>query len=214
MQIDSTPSDLPSLASFLSSCVAYATSPAPLRLAIRQHLPDAEDLTCVLEILSGWITQAQAMTIKFLPTDVVKNAKGVMIAKPPISKRPDGPPLEKVSVFLRFNMVIHSVIFRQVLSFLQTLLDASFLTLLQHPPAYDILRRIASDLEPELTRVDDMEQLRGPLEPFVRAQLKASRESIVEGRKDGQVDWRKRRKAANAQTSVAVGLYRLEELVI
>lgn len=93
------------------------------------------------------------------------------------------------------------------------MLDSSFLTLLQHSPSHDILRRIASDLEPELTRVEEMEQLRGPLEPFARAQMKALREGI-EGRKDGQVDWRKRRKAANAQTSVAVGLYRLEELVI
>jgi hypothetical protein len=93
------------------------------------------------------------------------------------------------------------------------LLDASFLSLLQHSPSHDILRRIASDLEPELTRVEAMEQLRGPLEPFARAQMKALREGI-EGRKDGQVDWRKRRKAANAQTSMAVGLYRLEELFI
>jgi hypothetical protein len=87
------------------------------------------------------------------------------------------------------------------------------LTLLQYPPAHDILRRISSELEPELTRVSDLEQLRGPLEPFARAQTKALRES-VEGKRDDQVDWRKRRKAANEQTSAAVGLYRLEELVI
>jgi hypothetical protein len=58
-----------------------------------------------------------------------------------------------------------------------------------------------------------MEQLRGPLEPFARAQMKTLRESI-EGKKDSQVDWRKRRKAAHEHISVAVGLYRLEELVI
>jgi hypothetical protein len=58
-----------------------------------------------------------------------------------------------------------------------------------------------------------MEQIRGPLEPFARAQMKALRES-VEGKKDNQVDWRKKRKAVEVQTSAAVGLYRLEELVI
>jgi hypothetical protein len=100
MQIDSPPSDLPSLASFLSSCVSYATSPTSLRLALRQHLPDADDLVCVLEVLSGWVARSHTMSIKLLPTDVVKNARGVMVAKPPASKRPDGPPLEKVSLSL------------------------------------------------------------------------------------------------------------------
>jgi len=195
MQIDPVPSDLPSLPSFLSSCVSYATSPAPLRLAIRQHLSDAEDLACVLEILSGWVARSHSLTIKLLPKEVVKNAGGVMVAKPRATKKPDGPPIENV------------------LSFLQTLLDASFLALLQHPPAHDILRRISSDLEPELIRIDDMEQLRGPLEPFARAQMKALRES-AEGKRDNQVDWRKRRKAAHEQTSAAVGLYRLEDLVL
>lgn len=105
------------------------------------------------------------------------------------------------------------IVSSQILSFLQTLLDASFLTLLQHSPAHSLLRRISSDLEPELVRLDQMEQLRGPLEPFARAQVKALRES-VEGRKDSQVDWRRRRKAAHEQAGVAVGSYRLEELVI
>ena len=59
-----------------------------------------------------------------------------------------------------------------------------------------------------------MEQLRGPLEPFARAQMKALRES-VEGKKDsGQVDWRKKRRAAHEQAGMNVGLYRLEELVL
>jgi len=92
-------------------------------------------------------------------------------------------------------------------------MDASFLTLLQHQPAHGILRQISSNLEPELTRVEDIGQLRGPLEPFARAQMKALRES-VEGKKYSQVDWRRKRKAAQEQTSVAVGLYRLEQLVI
>jgi hypothetical protein len=104
MQIDSTPSDLPSLANFLSSCVLYATSPAPLRLAIRQHLPDAEDLICVLEALSGWVARAHSMSIELLPTDVVKNARGITVAKPLTAKRPNGPPLEKVNTLTLLNI--------------------------------------------------------------------------------------------------------------
>lgn len=92
-------------------------------------------------------------------------------------------------------------------------MDTSFLTLLQHPPAHDLIRQISSHLELEMSRVDEMEHLRGPLEPFARAQAKALRES-VEGKRDTHVDWRKRRKAAHEQAGITVGLYRLEELVI
>ena len=128
MQIDSTTSDLPSLANFLSLCVSYTTSPAPLRLAIRQHLPDTEDLACVLEALSGWVTGAHSMNIELLPTDVVKNARGVMIAKPAtVNKRPNAPPLEKVStssllnttrlfIHIALDYIISSDIARRVVS--------------------------------------------------------------------------------------------------
>jgi len=98
MQVDSAPSGMPSLPSFLSSCVSYATSPVPLRLALRQYLPDAEDLVCVLEILSGWIAASHSAPINLLPTGVVKNARGVPVPKLPTVKRSDGPPLEKVGI--------------------------------------------------------------------------------------------------------------------
>ena len=67
--------------------------------------------------------------------------------------------------------------FWQVLTFLQTLLDSSFLTFLTYPPPHPILRDIFSHLEPELDFTDDVEQLRGPLEPFVRAHAKAVHEA-------------------------------------
>ena len=97
MQIDSTLSDQPALPSFLSSCISYATSPAPLRLAIKQHLADAEDLTCVLEVLSGWVAAWHAVPVRLLPAGVVKNARGVMVAKPLITEMSDGPPLQMVN---------------------------------------------------------------------------------------------------------------------
>ena len=64
-----------------------------------------------------------------------------------------------------------------------------------------------------MSRIDEMEYLRGPLEPFARAQVKALKES-AEGKRDAHVDWRKRRKAAHEQAGISIGLYRLEELVI
>lgn len=106
----------------------------------------------------------------------------------------------------------------QILAFLHPLFDASFLTLLQHAPAHRVLRRLAQHLSPEIAFIDDVEQLRGPLEPFARAQAKALREGAGAARgvrKDTQQgDWRKKRKAAHEQTGMAVGVYQLEELVL
>ncbi|KAF7965939.1 hypothetical protein HWV62_40764 [Athelia sp. TMB] len=197
MQVDSVPlGSVPSLPAFLFTCVSYATSPAPLRLALRQHMPAAEDVMVVLEVLDEWISEWNAFSLKLVPSMVVKNPKGVTIAKPQRIVKAGTPHLHLV------------------IGFLQSILDASFLALLQHPPAHTILQRICSDLEPEISRVHEMEQLRGPLEPFARAQMKALRES-AEGKKDSsQVDWRKKRRAAHEQAGMNVGLYRLEELAL
>ena len=105
--------------------------------------------------------------------------------------------------------------FWQVLTFLQTLLDSSFLTFLTYPPSHPILRDIFSHLEPELDFTDDVEQLRGPLEPFVRAHAKAVHEAAHGVQKpDLKVDWRKRRKEAHEQAGMTVGAYQIEELVL
>ena len=103
----------------------------------------------------------------------------------------------------------------QVLAFLQTILDSSFLTLLPYPPSHALLRSILSDLEPELAFTDDVEQLLGPLEPFVRAHAKAIHEAAHGAQKpDLKIDWRRRRKEAHEQAGMAVGLYQIEELVL
>lgn len=101
------------------------------------------------------------------------------------------------------------------MAFLQTLLDSSFLTFLTYLPSHGILRDIFSHLEPELSFTDDVEQLRGPLEPFVRAHAKAVHEAAHGVQKpDLKVDWRKRRKEAHEQAGITVGVYQIEELVL
>jgi hypothetical protein len=82
-----------------------------MRLALRRHLPDAEDLVGVLKVLSGWIAQSHSTTVRLLPMDVVTNARGVMVAKPVVAKGPEGPPLEKVSFCLACNQTILSITF-------------------------------------------------------------------------------------------------------
>lgn len=119
-------------------------------------------------------------------------------------------------VFLHLELVNRlTEIWSQVLAFLQTLLDSSFLKLLTYPPSHSVLRDILSDLEPELAFTDEIEQLRGPLEPFVRAHAKAVHEAAHGAQKpDLKVDWRRRRKEAHEQAGMAVGVYQIEELVL
>jgi gephyrin len=99
------------------------------------------------------------------------------------------------------------------LSFLQTVLDASFLALLQHVPAHRVLRKVLARIEPEIRLTEQVETLRGPLELFARAQAKAVRDG-KEGKKEVVGDWRQRRRLAHERSGMAVGVYQLEELVL
>lgn len=105
----------------------------------------------------------------------------------------------------------------QILAFLRTTLDASFLSLLQLSSSHALLKRISSHLEPELALIDEAEQLRGPLEPFAKAQAKVVAEAAQGGvKKDSaqQGDWRRRKKMQHEQAGLSIGLYQVEELVL
>ncbi|RDB20161.1 hypothetical protein Hypma_012958 [Hypsizygus marmoreus] len=196
MQVD-TVSDLPSLPAFLSLCVTYSTSPPALRLAIRNSLKEAEDILAVLNVLADWITKWSKREVKLLPSkkDMSKNEAGIPVLNTREVNR-DLPPL------------------KSVLAFLETVLDASFLTLLQHPPAHHLLRSIHSQLEPEIAYIDDIEQLRAPFESFAKAHTKAIQEAGQDNKKKPLGDWRQRRKQAHEQAGLSIGLYQLEELVL
>ncbi|GJE84877.1 hypothetical protein PsYK624_009530 [Phanerochaete sordida] len=198
MQVDAAAdSSVPALSSVLALCTTYTMSAPALRLAIRQHLSDAAELTAVLQVLHQWINTWCAEDVALLPERTKKDLHGALV--PVLEQKQKGtlPPLDKV------------------LAFLQTLLDSSFLTFLTYPPSHPILRDIFSHLEPELDFTDDVEQLRGPLEPFVRAHSKAVHEAAHGVQKpDLKIDWRKRRKDAHEQAGMAVGVYQIEELVL
>jgi len=98
MQID-TPTDMPSLPAFLSCCVCYPTSPAALRLAIRKHLQDADDVICILDVLESWIATWGTKEVRLLPPkkSISKNEHGVLVSKPSEKGDKGGlPPLIKV----------------------------------------------------------------------------------------------------------------------
>ncbi|KAG6916470.1 hypothetical protein DXG01_006664 [Tephrocybe rancida] len=191
--------DVPSLPTFLSLCVSYTTTVPALRTAMRRSLKEAEDNLAVLRVLENWNKQWTKRDFKLLPSkkDIIKDAHGVPVLKEKDQEGARGLPT-------------HS----NVLSFLQTLLDASFLTLLQHPPAHTILRQLHAQIEPEIVLIDDMEQLRGPLETFAKAHTKAVKEAGEDKRKKPLGDWRQRRRQGHEQAGLSIGLYQLEELVL
>ncbi|KAG6900424.1 hypothetical protein C0993_010812 [Termitomyces sp. T159_Od127] len=198
MEVDSV-TDVPSLPSFLSLCVSYTTTAPALRSAMRRSLKEAEDICAVLKVLENWIKNWSSKDSRLLPSnkDIVKNSHGVFVMKDKVKKGTrDLPSLSNV------------------LSFLKTLLDSSFLTLLQHPPAHDVLRSIQAQIEPEIMFTDDMEKLRGPLETFAKAHTKAVKEAGQDTSKKPLGDWRQRRKQAHEQAGLSIGLYQLEELVL
>ncbi|GJJ07329.1 hypothetical protein Clacol_001530 [Clathrus columnatus] len=91
------------------------------------------------------------------------------------------------------------------LSFMQLILDAHFLTLLQHPPALSLLRQISDHLQANILGIEDLNRLRGPLNSVLQAQGSASRHF---GQKGDKKDRRK-----NTFNTI-VGLYQVEELIL
>ncbi|KAG2041673.1 hypothetical protein BDR03DRAFT_945379 [Suillus americanus] len=189
MDVDSNKAWTPTLSAYMLMCVSYPTSPAALRLAIRKHLPDAQDLISILELLDGWTIGGTEEYIRTLLKSVASNVA--------IEHRGGAaPPYDKT------------------ISFLQVLLDASFVSLLQFPPSHELLRNIMSHIEPEIELHERMGYLRGALEPFARVQNRIVKERAEGTPRETPNEWRKRRKHQEQQIALGVGLYRLEELVI
>jgi hypothetical protein len=106
-----------------------------------------------------------------------------------------------------------------VIAFIQAILDASFVSLLQHPPAYPILQSISGQIESELKLINEVEQLRIPFDSLLREHRKVAaerkeKELASQSGGGGKSDWRKKRKEAFQQASLAVGLYQIEEVLL
>lgn len=98
------------------------------------------------------------------------------------------------------------------MAFLRAILDAAFVTLIQHIPSHQLLRCLALHLQSELSIIEELQSLHGPLRLFAKAQEKSVSERQ---RRSVQLeDWRRRRKLAHERATMDVGLYQVEELVI
>ena len=101
MQVDTPPSNALGVSTILSSCVNYPTSLAALRVSIRQHLRDAEDVTCVLEVLDGWLETWCTQSISLLPNATDKNPRGIPTPSTNVTKEACLPSLDKVRTYVR-----------------------------------------------------------------------------------------------------------------
>jgi len=149
MQVGETPSNAPALPSVLASCVSYPTSDAALSIAIREQLNNAESIIPILTILDDWLVKLSSHgTSLILNANVGENGPLVKVPTRPCSGEVEIPPLDKILAFLR------------------AILDATFVTLLQYAASHQLLRRVASHLQSELSVVDELQSLHEPLGLF------------------------------------------------
>lgn len=207
VQVDATSSDTPMLPSILAACVAYPTSDAALRIAIREQLNHAEAIVPILVILDEWLAKLSSLgTGLILDASVAGNDHSVVVPTLSCSGGVEIPPLDKVRQKLLPNTCIDG--HYKLLGFLRAILDATFVTLLQHTPSHQLLRRLAVHLQSELSVIDELQFLHGPLGLFAKTISEKQRPPAQ------LEDWRRRRKLAHERASMGVGLYQVEELVI
>ncbi|KAG9077500.1 hypothetical protein FS749_010605 [Ceratobasidium sp. UAMH 11750] len=200
----------PTLQNGLVHLLAYPTSPAPLRLALRAHLQDAEDIERVLKVIDAWLKrglQFDVWELDGLQSVPGKPGKGKNVGVSASSGR------KKVKGAGTIPALEH------ILTFTQALLDTHFLTLLQHRPAHPLLRSVSASLSPLPAHNDALQTLAAPLAPFV-AEDALERKTGSATARPGNGGWvakeeqKKQRRAHFAAEAIAIGEYRFEELIL
>ncbi|KAF8645497.1 hypothetical protein AX16_007782 [Volvariella volvacea WC 439] len=209
----------------------------PLRQAIQHHIQNPDEIVVLLKVLEGWLERWRDVPEKLVPAgkEVALNGElGVWVVdrrQGSLQKRQDKEGEDEGEE--KDEEPLPSL--EKVVGFIQTILDSSFLILIQHKPSHGLLKRLSTLIQPEIKYSEQVEVLRGPLRPFVVKQERVVKEA-VEGKwskesdgkgVDGVVsagtgatgagkekDWKQRRKQMHEQQSMGVGLYRLEELVL
>ncbi|PVG03662.1 hypothetical protein CPB86DRAFT_810725 [Serendipita vermifera] len=138
------------LSQVLGHVIAYPTSAPPMRVAIRRHLKQAEDVLEVLKIINRWMEtrddKKKDLTLGNVE-EKLKYGEELNVEKP-LNK--NGRP--------RLDLLV---------TFLSHVLDAKLVDLLQYRPSHAILHSLYNHTLPEMGYLDSLEKLRGPLEPFV-----------------------------------------------
>ncbi|CAE7208021.1 unnamed protein product [Rhizoctonia solani] len=200
----------PTLQNALAHVLAYPTSPTPLRLALRNHLRDGEDLVHVLKVLDGWLMRGLQFDVWELEGLQHEGWAGSRTGKSGGVSAGTGK--KKVKGAGMIPALEH------ILNFTQALLDTHLLVLLQHRPSHSLLRSISASFLPLPAHNDALSTLTAPLAQFAaedalerKSDLGLPKEAQTRQSKD---EWRKRRKAQLAAEAVAIGDYRFEELAL
>ncbi|KZW04155.1 hypothetical protein EXIGLDRAFT_690793 [Exidia glandulosa HHB12029] len=182
------------LPAFLSLCMSYPTSAPALRAAIREHLTSVEEVSAVLKALNAAVGNWSAID------DIAR-----------VQLQSEGAKNNKQRVPV--DLGVH---YSQAMAFLQTLIDATFLMLVQNPPLQKLLKKFQDHITPELELCVRIETLRGPLEQFLRH---IARQKEEEKRKEQEAA---RGRGANARATPRertgyqhlAGPYQVEQLTI
>ena len=81
------------------------------------------------------------------------------------------------------------------------------ISLLQYRPAHALLQQLTDALEPQICFLEELDVLRGPLEPFARAHNRSAKAPIEQ-------DARQKEKEAYQAAELRIGLYQVEELFL
>ena len=97
MDVDTTSdSDFPSLPRILALVVTYPVTAPTMRLAIKKHLQDADELDALLTVIVRWVEVWCSEELSLLPEQAKKDDRGVMMPVYANKSRTDLPPLQKV----------------------------------------------------------------------------------------------------------------------
>ncbi|EJU06211.1 hypothetical protein DACRYDRAFT_112958 [Dacryopinax primogenitus] len=170
------------LPNVLTAVLAAPVTRPALRLALREQLRDMNHVCRLLEVLQGWLEQS--------------GLRGLELDREAGFVDVDFRPRPRID---------------SILSFAETLLDTYYISLLQHPPAQPILRSFSTLLEPQLSLALELERLRGPLEVFAKRK-RAQGKSGMPQKSVSRFEEGRRRKKAQEEADMQVGLYRVEEV--
>ncbi|KAI0053667.1 hypothetical protein FA95DRAFT_1481422 [Auriscalpium vulgare] len=186
MEVDTASADQPPL-SLLLECLHYAFTPAPMRLALRQQIPEAENLTALLAILVGWLDK---------DTDNLDLGLESIVSKEQVQSTTE----RRILSFIRLLLDA---------SFLTLLQYPPSHTLLRQ-----VSTRIEPELA-LLEEMESLRgPLASYAKTHADAVAKAALPPEAKIQQIQQVDWRQRRKAAHEQATMGIGLYQVEEITI
>ncbi|KAG9046701.1 hypothetical protein FS837_003810 [Tulasnella sp. UAMH 9824] len=219
MDVDSTPSPTrraakpttPSLQEFLVQLVHYPTTAGPLRVALKKHV-SVDDLAPILGALD-WMIGNELHDVSAMTTRDPKRSPFAQASVP-----------ARNSVFPLPLTWSHRC---QSIRFFQQILDTFLLSILassttSSTPQLEQLQTsilsISTHVQNSINLISALEKLRGPLEPFVRAQEERILAEKERAARTGHTEqkWAKLKKRSERHRKMdeAVAVYQIEKLAL